>query len=30
MPASLGDEINAITAGRMEIERRNPGFFWDD
>jgi hypothetical protein len=30
MAASLKQEIDAITAGRMEIERRNPGFFWDD
>jgi hypothetical protein len=26
----LKHEIDAITAGRMEIARRNPGFFWDD
>jgi hypothetical protein len=30
MPASLGDEINAITADRVAVERRNPSFFWDD
>jgi hypothetical protein len=28
-PPSLREEIDAITAGRMEVEREHPGFFWD-
>ena len=27
MPVTLKQEIDAITAGRLEVERENPGFF---
>jgi hypothetical protein len=30
MPTRLQAEIDAITADRIEVERENPGFFWDD
>jgi hypothetical protein len=29
MSEMLKQEIEAITAGRINVERRNPGFFWD-